>query len=100
LADVNPKIEELNVQLQAELNRWELLGVDPNQVVNFNPTKIDIWVQALTKFLANKEIIDEDEFVIFFKEEMLRIFKTLRTEAVEPEIAKHKIHVPNKGMFN
>jgi hypothetical protein len=76
-----------------------MMGVDPNQVVQFNPTKIDIWVQTLTKFLADKGVIDEEEFVIYFKEQMLETLTKIRTEAVEPELAK-KIHLPNKGMFN
>jgi hypothetical protein len=97
--NTNTKIIELNNKLETELNRWTMMGVDPNQVIQFNPTKIDIWVQTLTKFLSSKGVIDEEEFVIYFKEQMLETLSKIRIEVVEPELGK-KIHLPNKGMFN
>lgn len=95
------RIEELNGQLQTELNSWDLLNVDPNQVIQFNPTKTDFWLQSITKYLVDKGIIDEDEFVIFFKESMLSELKRVRKQVVEPEVARARIHIPDgPGRFN
>ena len=79
------------------MNAWDLVGVDPNMVINFNPTKVDIWLQALTKYLADTGIIDEDRFVIFFKEKMLGELKKVRQEVIEPQIARAKIFTPGNG---
>lgn len=91
----NERILELNKQLEEELNKWDALGTEPNQVINFNPTRNDIWLQALTHFLVDKEIIDEDEFVIYFKERMLREFKKVREEHLEPMAARARIALPD-----
>lgn len=93
--ETQERIEKLNEQLMEELAEWEKLGVDPNQVILFNPAKNDIWLTSLTQFLAEKGIIDEDEFVIYFKERMLADFIHIRTTEVEPAVARSKIHVPN-----
>jgi hypothetical protein len=98
LSEVDPKerIEELNGQLMNELNSWDLLGIEPNNIIAFNPTKNEFWLTSLTQYLANKGIIDEDEFVIFFKERMLSEIRRVRTEIVEPQIAR-RLHIPGNG---
>jgi hypothetical protein len=101
LASVDPqeRIEELNTQLKKELEAWNLLGVDPIQVIQFNPVKCDIWLQSLTQFLADKGLIDENEFVIYFKEQMLKQFKDIRTQILEPQAIRNKIIIPDDGKF-
>lgn len=98
--ETQERIEKLNEQLMEELAEWEKLGVDPNQAILFNPAKNDIWLQSLTHFLCEKGVIEEDEFIIYFKERMLRDFIHIRTTEVEPAIARSKIHIPSDGMPN
>lgn len=101
MADIDPKerILELNDLLNQEIQIWEQLGVEPNDVVLKNEMKTDIWIQTLTKHLANKGIIVEDEFMIMFKEKMLENLKNIRAE-IEPRVKAAKmeamgIHLPN-----
>ena len=93
-SDINPRILELNKQLEGEIASWQLLGVMPENVIQFNPVKNDIWLQCITKFLAEKGIIDEDEFVIFFKECMLSTLSQIRKQIIEPQAARAQIHLP------
>ena len=94
MADVD-RIQELNKALENELGKWDILGVEPNQVIAFNPVKNDIWLQCITKFLSDKGIIEEGEFVIYFKEAMLRELEKVRRDIVEPEVRKARIVRPD-----
>jgi hypothetical protein len=86
------KIEELNEQLYAELTVWEELGIqDPNAVINFNPMQMSMWLKSLTKFLSEKGIIEESEFILSFKQHMLKELIRVREEQVEPEVRKMKL---------
>jgi len=82
LADVepNPRIIELNKEFEEEMAKWEEIQIDPTSVINFNPFRIDTWVQGLTLFLKEKGIIDEDEFVIFLKEKQIKTLQEMREE--------------------
>jgi hypothetical protein len=101
LIDIDPqeRIKELNNLLNEEIQIWEELGVEPNNVVIKNEMKTDIWIQTLTKHLAETGIIDENKFMIMFKEKMLQNLKNIRAE-IEPKVKAAKmeamgIHLPN-----
>jgi hypothetical protein len=89
---IEQQIEEINAKLYAELAIWEELGIqDPNVVINFNPMQMSMWLKSLTKFLSEKGIIEESEFILFFKQNMLENLVKVREEQVEPEVRKMKL---------
>lgn len=87
--DYKARIKELNEQLGEELGNWNDLEVDPNTIFEqsvFNPMNIAVWLRCLTTFLVDKGVIeDEDEFIVFLKETMVKDLIMLR-EDVEPQI--------------
>ena len=88
---INPKIEAINKELAVELDEWEKMGVeDPNQLIMFNPMHITGWIKSLTKFLVEKGVIDEDEFIIAFKQHMLDNLREVR-EKVEPQVREARL---------
>lgn len=93
------QIIELNRKFEEEMGEWEKIGVDPNTVINFNPFRIDTWVQALTLFLTEKEIIVENEFVVFLKNKQIETLGEMRikiTEAMrKARLEGMGIEVPN-----
>lgn len=53
---------------------------DPNMAISFNGMQQQAWLKSLTQFLVKKDIIDEGEFMLFFKQEMLEKLKSAREE--------------------
>jgi len=84
-------LEELNVLWEEELNKWDQLGVEPNQVIEFNPVQNNMWIKCLTQFLIDKGVIeDEHEWVLYFKRIFLEHIISAR-ETVEPQIREMKL---------
>lgn len=104
MADIDPKerIIELNKEFEQEMDEWEKMGVDPSIVINFNPQKMEMWVKATTKHLVEKGIIDEDEWVICFKETYIEALKAARPEVAEQvkqaRMEAMGINIPNMSV--
>lgn len=77
---VEDQIAEQNKLLEKEFDRWNDLGVVPEQVVEVNTLLTDIFVHSLASFFVEKGIVDDAEMTLFFKKRLLERLQKIRED--------------------
>jgi hypothetical protein len=93
--------KELNEKLNNEMQKWQLLGVHPAQVVKIDGLLLETKFESLVKILISSGIIEnEDALMIAFKEYFISKLESYREQVKEAKLmSKPPIFKPNGDIF-
>lgn len=84
-------LEKTEAKLQAEINRWNELGMSLERTNHTNQMHylLKMQVQTIINIILKKNLVTEDEFNIEYKEILEDAMRAIREEH-EPQIRKQK----------
>src|SRR5687767_3169007 len=77
------KIDAASDALGEELSKWEALGIDPANFVQFNLLVMDAYLTTAVALLVEKGILDDPELILAFKKRMIGNLEMHRANAEE-----------------
>ena len=78
---------EFEGAMTAEIAKWEKIGAHPSGV-NTDNFLLDMLINSLRNFLIKTGVIDEAEFIEYYRRHTLEQMQFIRTQVVEPAIAE------------
>lgn len=92
--------EELIDALNAETAAWTAQGLDPAGVQH-DSFALDVQIMTIVQVMLAKDIINEDEFNLIFRRNMLEKLRAIRSGITKAQITqginKPNIIIPGKG---